>query len=263
MVRQTLAQRRTLSTPFCRLTIISLRRRLTRDQIGHRRGVRAFDRDQDAGRPAHRRRVLARADCGRGHVRSSPSTLVRCRPCAVISAMIRGRASNVTSRPASASSPPTKQPILPAPATTTAVSLRRSTGGYRGLIESVFEPMIARPVAEMHDARETCDSRIYVNEKRLPGLAAAVVAPGRQRRAHRRNTPSKTVTLVVPFAAGGSNDIVARAIGKKLGEAWGQTVIIDNRAGAGGVIGATCRKRRRRTDTRCCSSRRPTPSIRR
>ena len=51
--------------------------------------------------------------------------------------------------------------------------------------------------------------------------------------------PSKTITLVVPFAAGGSNDIVARAIGKKLGEAWGQSVIIDNRAGAGGVIGAS------------------------
>src|SRR5215470_14580528 len=50
--------------------------------------------------------------------------------------------------------------------------------------------------------------------------------------------PSKQITLVVPFAAGGSNDIVGRAIGKNLAEAWGQPVLIDNRLGAGGVIGA-------------------------
>ena len=73
--------------------------------------------------------------------------------------------------------------------------------------------------------------------KCLPGLAAAVVLAGLATSAQ-AEYPSKTITLVVPFAAGGSNDIVARAIGKKLGEAWGQTVIIDNRAGAGGVIGA-------------------------
>src|SRR5437016_2783856 len=50
--------------------------------------------------------------------------------------------------------------------------------------------------------------------------------------------PAKAITIIVPFAPGGSNDIVARAIGQKLTEDWGQPVIVDNRAGAGGVIGA-------------------------
>ena len=71
----------------------------------------------------------------------------------------------------------------------------------------------------------------------LSGLAAAFVLLAAAAGA-RAEYPTKTITLVVPFAAGGSNDIVARAIGKRLGEAWGQTVVIDNRAGAGGVIGA-------------------------
>ncbi len=51
--------------------------------------------------------------------------------------------------------------------------------------------------------------------------------------------PSRHITLIIPFAAGGSNDIVGRAIGKKLSEAWGQPVVIENRPGAGGVIGAS------------------------
>jgi tripartite-type tricarboxylate transporter receptor subunit TctC len=50
--------------------------------------------------------------------------------------------------------------------------------------------------------------------------------------------PSKPIRLVVPFPAGGSLDVVARAIGEKLSIAWGQPVIIDNRPGAGGNIGA-------------------------
>ena len=50
--------------------------------------------------------------------------------------------------------------------------------------------------------------------------------------------PSKPIRLVVPFPAGGSLDAVARAIGQKLSIAWGQPVIIDNRPGAGGNIGA-------------------------
>jgi len=50
--------------------------------------------------------------------------------------------------------------------------------------------------------------------------------------------PVKPIHLVVPFPPGGSLDVVARAIGQKLTEAWGQPVIIDNRPGAGGNIGA-------------------------
>src|SRR5579863_1737231 len=56
--------------------------------------------------------------------------------------------------------------------------------------------------------------------------------------ARAQSYPSRQITLVIPFAAGGSNDIIARAIGKQLSEAWGQPVIAENRPGAGGVIGA-------------------------
>ena len=50
--------------------------------------------------------------------------------------------------------------------------------------------------------------------------------------------PSKPIRLVVPYPAGGPLDIMARAIGQKLTEAWHQPVVVDNRAGAGGNIGA-------------------------
>lgn len=51
--------------------------------------------------------------------------------------------------------------------------------------------------------------------------------------------PSKPITIIVPFSAGGTTDILARIVGVKLGETTGQTVIIDNRPGAGGNIGSS------------------------
>ncbi|HSW82823.1 MAG TPA: tripartite tricarboxylate transporter substrate-binding protein, partial [Usitatibacter sp.] len=60
----------------------------------------------------------------------------------------------------------------------------------------------------------------------VPGLAAA------------QAWPSKSVKLVVPFAAGGATDVVARLLALKLTDAWGQAVVIENRTGAGGNIGA-------------------------
>ena len=52
-----------------------------------------------------------------------------------------------------------------------------------------------------------------------------------------QNYPEKAIRMIVPYAAGGNADLLGRVVGQKLGEAFSQQVIIDNRAGANGVIG--------------------------
>ncbi len=56
--------------------------------------------------------------------------------------------------------------------------------------------------------------------------------------AHAQNYPSHTIRLIVPFPAGGSNDVAARLIAPHLEKALGQTVIVDNRPAAGGIVGS-------------------------
>jgi tripartite-type tricarboxylate transporter receptor subunit TctC len=63
--------------------------------------------------------------------------------------------------------------------------------------------------------------------------AAAVTAPARA-----DDYPTRSIRLIIPFAPGGSNDVVGRIIANQLGQKLGQQVFVDNRPGAGGVVGS-------------------------
>ncbi len=71
--------------------------------------------------------------------------------------------------------------------------------------------------------------------KAIALLTGLIVAAAAQAQAW----PTKPVRFIVPFPPGGATDISARLIGQKLGDMWGQTVVIENRGGAGGGVGAS------------------------
>lgn len=69
-------------------------------------------------------------------------------------------------------------------------------------------------------------------------LTASIAAMGTSAQAQSTNWPARPITMVVPFAAGGSTDITARMLAEKLGPVLGQNVVVENKPGAAGNIGA-------------------------
>jgi len=95
--------------------------------------------------------------------------------------------------------------------------------------------VIAQP--ERGDGRQMKHSAIWATAICVASLAAAAWAQtpaGSAAQAY----PAKTVRYVVPFPAGASPDIIARLLTERLAHTWGQQVIVDNRSGAGGTLGA-------------------------
>lgn len=74
-----------------------------------------------------------------------------------------------------------------------------------------------------------------IRDLALPMLALSALGTGT---ATAQDYPTRPVRWIVPFAPGGGPDVVARIVGQKLGETFGQPVLIDNRAGAGGNVGS-------------------------
>lgn len=82
-------------------------------------------------------------------------------------------------------------------------------------------------------------SRTFTRRTGLKTLAAATLAVAGMGSALAADTyPDKPLTMIVPFSAGGTTDILARIVGQALGQELGQTIIIENKPGAGGNIGA-------------------------
>jgi tripartite-type tricarboxylate transporter receptor subunit TctC len=69
------------------------------------------------------------------------------------------------------------------------------------------------------------------------GALCLLAIPGAYAQSTAGDYPNRAIRIIVTFPPGGPTDIIARVVGQKLAEAWGQPVVVDNRAGAGGNIG--------------------------
>ena len=71
-------------------------------------------------------------------------------------------------------------------------------------------------------------------------LAAATLSLGAAAQAY----PTKPITVIVPFAAGGPTDVIARIVGEHMSKTLGQQIVVENVAGVGGLLCLKCRMRR-------------------
>src|SRR6202042_1447211 len=71
----------------------------------------------------------------------------------------------------------------------------------------------------------------------LGAAAIALALTGAFGRADAQTYPNRTITLVIPFAPGGSTSIVGRVIADRMSQLLGQSIVVDNRPGAGGTVG--------------------------
>src|SRR5882724_1447232 len=125
--------------------------------------------------------------------------------------------------------------FAPMPPGRSCCALRRETSAWtgsaiaQGATGTSPEPLYNPPSAFVR-TRRTSMKRVAALAAVL-ALLAAVPAQGQP-------YPNKPIRIVVPFAAGGTSDILARAIGPRITEVWNQPVIVENRTGANGNVGA-------------------------